>query len=152
MDSINPYNVKLIEDVVSEFVQGQIMFTAYNVSIEVRKRGGDQRHLILRETIHETVQRVAFPAGYDQSLITMPGAAERPFLFYPLGANMDDYTGVPVKAMIINVIGYTVHDDIDEDEDEQKLLGVGSATEPPPVPQPSNENAITKMWKRLFGK
>ena len=48
----------LVNEIVAEWVSGGKMFTAFEVSLEAKKRGVHERHRNLREFVHEVIFRL----------------------------------------------------------------------------------------------
>jgi hypothetical protein len=90
MDSGNQVN-DAIREVVTEWVAKEKMFTAFEISLEVKKKGIQKRHREMRETVHEIILEVAQPKNYARQL-TDVGAPELAWLYYPASANPATYT------------------------------------------------------------
>lgn len=80
-----------INEVVTEFVHSGKMFTAFEVSLEVKNRGGEERHRNMREYVHETIFRLGIERGdYSRTLLDV-GAPEQAWVYHTLGSNPYDY-------------------------------------------------------------
>jgi hypothetical protein len=92
-------NVALINDVVNEFVNDGKMFTAYNVTTEVRKRTKDR---IAHDEVKRDVHRM-FNDGemfsYNRSLAMLPGINPQPWVYHPLAADISLYNGQPTGTV-----------------------------------------------------
>jgi retron-type reverse transcriptase len=71
----------LIRQIVQEKVQAGAMFTAYDITLEVRSRGGNVRHGEARDLVHQLFERGEMGAGYNRTPIDV-GAPTRPFLYH----------------------------------------------------------------------
>lgn len=118
--------VPVVEQVVNEKVQAGEMFTAHDVTLEVRGRGHRAGHTEVRSAVHDYYNRGGMGVAYTRSTITVPGGT--PFLYHRLvddpatfanvrGLNMN----VPTSATItVPPPSAVVDDDEDEDEDEDE--------------------------------
>ncbi len=80
---------QVIESVTSDKVQAGEMFTAYDVSKEVQKRGHRERHNNMKVVVHDYYVRGAMGADYTRTLIPVAGAPTPPFVYH---RNTDDPT------------------------------------------------------------
>jgi len=90
-------NEEIIEQVVDEFLKAAKAFTAYDVTIEARKRGMQERHRNIKSFVHstiatilDTIQSDPNESDYDRELKDV-GAPEQAFLYFPDGYNTDRY-------------------------------------------------------------
>jgi hypothetical protein len=74
--------IQIIEEVVEEKVRAGEMFTAFDISLEVKKRGGTDRHRHMKRIVHDYHDRGLMGAGYTRTLITIPGAKAQAYLYY----------------------------------------------------------------------
>ena len=92
---------QLIDQIVQEKVQAGEMFTAYDVTLEARRRGGNVRHNDVRDLVHELFEQGRLGAGYNRSLIDV-GAPSRPFLYHRFSDDPRNYrspsTGAPAAV------------------------------------------------------
>jgi retron-type reverse transcriptase len=80
----------LIDQIVEEHVQAGTMFTAYDVTLEARKRGGNVRHNEARDRVHELFQRGLMGAAYQRTTIDV-GAPTKPFLYHHYTTDPNQY-------------------------------------------------------------
>jgi retron-type reverse transcriptase len=80
----------LIDQIVEEHVQAGTMFTAYDVTVEARKRGGNVRHNEARDRVHELFQRGLMGAAYKRTTIDV-GAPTKPFLYHHYSTDPSQY-------------------------------------------------------------
>lgn len=88
-------HVDLINEVVLEFVNDGMMFTAYEVSKEVQNRSLQRdmefvRHLHMRDNVHEALECFVDGIRYLKKLHDV-GADIPANLYYPVGSNPDQY-------------------------------------------------------------
>lgn len=84
-----------IEDVVTEFVNGDTMFTAWDVTVAVRKRSKDRvQHFEVKKEVHRMFDQGGMPS-YNRQLANLPGINPQPWLYYPPSADPNTYTGKP---------------------------------------------------------
>jgi hypothetical protein len=91
-----------INEVVTEFIRAGKMFTAFEVSLEVKKRGGEERHRNMREYVHETIFRLGIERGdYSRTLMDV-GAPEQAWVYHTIASNPYDY--VPLDRSGMDVV------------------------------------------------
>jgi hypothetical protein len=91
--------MELVNQVVAEFVREGKMFTAFEVSLEVKRRGGQERHRNLREFVHETIFRIGIERGdYSRTLMDV-GAPDQAWVYHTLIANPYDYIPLDRSGM-----------------------------------------------------
>ena len=97
--------IPVVEAVVNEKVQADEMFTAHDVTIEVRGRGHRAGHTEIRQAVHDYYQRGGMGVAYTRSTITVPGGT--PFLYHRLVDDPSTFanvrglnTTVPTSATI----------------------------------------------------
>src|SRR5882672_3198958 len=80
-----------INEVVQEWIRAGKMFTAFEVSLEAKKRGAEERHRNMREYEHETIFRLGIERGdYTRTLMDV-GAPEQAWVYHTLAGNPYDY-------------------------------------------------------------
>jgi len=72
----------VIESVVNDKVQDGEMFTAYDVTKEVRNRGHRERHDNIKQVVHDYYGRGAMGPDYTRTLIPIAGAPIPAFLYH----------------------------------------------------------------------
>jgi hypothetical protein len=85
----------LIQDVVTKFVNADQMFTAFDVTLEVKalasaRNEPSERHRDLRHDIHNAVQQYIDASVYEKTLRDV-GAPERAFVYHPTGSDAANY-------------------------------------------------------------
>jgi hypothetical protein len=90
--------VNLISEVVQEKVQNNELFTAFDISLEVKKRAtaaGEtpERHREMKSEIHQQISAFLNMNIYERTLKDV-GAPESAYVYFPVGGNADNY--VPV--------------------------------------------------------
>ncbi len=110
-----------IEDVVSENINADKMFTAWDVTVEVRKRSKDRvQHYEVKREVHKLFDNGGM-AGYNRVLANLPGINPQPFLYYPPSCDPTTYTGKPTApaaavALPAPTSSMTALDDDDDDD------------------------------------
>jgi hypothetical protein len=74
--------IQIIEEVIEEKVRAGEMFTALDISLEVKKRGGTDRHRHMKRIVHDYHDRGLMGAGYTRTLIRIPDAKSQAYLYY----------------------------------------------------------------------
>ena len=88
-----------INEVVAEWVSGGKMFTAFEVSLEVKKRGVEERHRNLREAVHETIFRLGIERGdYTRTLMDV-GAPDQAWVYHTVDQNPYEYVPLDRTGM-----------------------------------------------------
>lgn len=97
----------IIIEVVEEWTRDHKIFTAFDISVEARKRGMVSRHRHVKQEIHdilgprvygdhqrhliEQMQSMgASVHGYKRDAVEMPGADINPFLYYPADMSLEE--------------------------------------------------------------
>lgn len=114
---------QLIDQIVQEYVQAGTMFTAFDVTTETRKRGGNVRHNEVRDLVHEFYQQGRLGASYNRSVVDV-GAPTKPFVYHRFSDNPRNYTSPGGPA-----------------------ASGGSA----PPPKPQSQGFIQRMVTKIFG-
>jgi len=122
------YNQSIVDQVVQEKLGGSEMFTAFDITLEAKERGATERHRHMKRYIHDAIQREQGPYGYSRTLISLDGVKEQPWLYHPVGADVQTYPGLqddPQPASSQPAVATAVMDeDEDEDEDEDGVFKV----------------------------
>ena len=114
----------VVEQVVNDKVGAGEMFTAHDVTIDVRSRGHRAGHAEIRSAVHDYYGRGGMGVGYTRSTITVPGGT--PFLYH---RQVDDpatfshirglNVNVPTSAtIVVPPAGSTSNDSDDDDDDD----------------------------------
>lgn len=99
--------VDLITDVVNEFAKEDMMFTAHNVTTEVRKRTQDRVfHDEVKREVHKMFSSGELN-GYNRSLANLFGANPQPWVYHPLNADVALYDGKPMTDQVTNAPSQT---------------------------------------------
>lgn len=80
-----------IEDQVSEWTDGQTMFTAYDVTVALRNSGERVSHNDVKNVVHQLHQSGKMDAGYEKTMVQVPGTNAKAFLYHHLTADTDEY-------------------------------------------------------------
>lgn len=97
-----PGLIPVIESVVDSKVQNGEMFTAHDVTIEVRTRGHRAGHAEVRDSVHDYYQRGGMGVGYARTNITVPGGT--PYLYHRSVDDPATYTNVRGSAAGVPVV------------------------------------------------
>jgi bifunctional DNA-binding transcriptional regulator/antitoxin component of YhaV-PrlF toxin-antitoxin module len=83
---------QVIEEVIDEKVGDSEMFTAFNVSVEAKRRGVHERHRNLKNFIHQHVDVLINngDADYRQELVDIPNRPQA-FLYFPASADPEEF-------------------------------------------------------------
>jgi retron-type reverse transcriptase len=81
---------KLVQQIIQDKVRAREMFTAFDVSQEMVRRGSNARHRDLKDMIHLCFERGEMGKDYTRTAIDV-GAPTRPFLYHPRIRNPRDY-------------------------------------------------------------
>jgi hypothetical protein len=94
-------HVGLIEDVVNDFVNNGQMFTAHNVTAEVRRRTKDRvAHDDVKRDVHKMFNDGAM-FSYNRSLASLQNVNPQPWVYHPLTADVSLYDGKPSVAATV---------------------------------------------------
>lgn len=114
--------VPVVEQVVNDKVVAGEMFTAHDVTLDVRGRGHRAGHAEIRTAVHDYYGRGGMGVAYTRSTITVPGGT--PFLYHRLVDDPSSFahirglnTNVPTSATITVPPAGSTSDDGDDDDD-----------------------------------
>ncbi len=84
-----------LNEIITEWTNEGRVFTAFEVSLEAKKRNVEERHRNMRDRIHEIIHLVAGPgSSYSRTLMDV-GAPEQAWVYHPLRANPYEYEPLP---------------------------------------------------------
>jgi retron-type reverse transcriptase len=110
-----------IEVLALERVKAGEMFTAFDITLAVRKIGGNVRHNEVRDVVHELYERGRMGAAYTRSLIDV-GSPTKPYLYHRYSDDPSSYrTPAPPSPAA------------------------------PPPPAPPAPGVVGRFLKKLFG-
>jgi len=90
-DVLDSVEADVISDIIDDKVgQGQ-MFTAYDITKELRSSGTRTYHRNTKEIVHALFLKGNMQ-GYTRSLVSVPNAPIKPFLYHPMGSDISTYT------------------------------------------------------------
>ena len=128
----------IIRDVITEKVAKNEAFTAFDITMQAKRRGLSERHRDCKNTIHQIVWD-EYPS-YQRTLIDVPGASVQPWLYFPTGYDLTNYipmdrdelfepvaVNIPLQPPTATQADYDdgVSDEIEDwynDEDEDETL------------------------------
>ena len=70
-----------IDRIIKQWLLGGRMFTAFEVSLEIKSQGSRERHRNMRESIHEALNRLTSQFDYDRTLMDV-GAPTQAFVYH----------------------------------------------------------------------
>lgn len=133
--------VPVVEQVVNDKVVAGEMFTAHDVTLDVRGRGHRAGHAEIRTAVHDYYGRGGMGVAYTRSTITVPGGT--PFLYHRLVDDPSNFshirglnTNVPTSATItVPPAGNTSDSDADDSDADDGDADDGSGNS---IQLPSN--------------
>ncbi len=81
---------RLVDQIVAERVQAGALFTAYDITLEARRRGGNIQHNDVRDLVHESYEQGRMGVAYNCSTIEV-GAKVKPFLYHRFADSPNSY-------------------------------------------------------------
>ena len=88
--------VSEFENVVNDFVNNGTMFTAWDVTLAVRKTvKAKVQHYEVKREVHQMFDNGNM-VGYNRELANLPNVDPQPWIYYPPTADPKTYTGKPV--------------------------------------------------------
>jgi retron-type reverse transcriptase len=90
--------VQVVREIIQAKVQAGEMFTAFDVSREMARRGSSARHRDLKDIIHLAFQRGEMGPDYTRTAVDV-GAPARPFLYHRRGDNPNNYQPLDRSTM-----------------------------------------------------
>ena len=104
--------ISVVEDVVEEKVRAGELFTAHDITLEVRSRGHRASHGQVRDAVHDYYNRGGLGLAYVRTNITVPGG--NPYLYHRGADDPSVYQNVRGN----NSVSPSVQDDDDDDDDD----------------------------------
>lgn len=93
--------VPVVEQVCNDQVQNGGMFTAHDITLEVRNRGHRVGHNEVRDAVHDYYTRGGLGIAYTRTSITVP-AGGTPFLYHRTVDDASTYGNIRGQGMIPN--------------------------------------------------
>lgn len=88
-----------INEIVAEWIREGKMFTAFEVSLEVKRRGVHERHRNMREHTHEAIFHLGIQRGdYSRTLMDV-GAPEQAWVYHTIASNPYEYVPLDRTGM-----------------------------------------------------
>lgn len=122
-------SIKVIETVISEKTNANEMFTAHDITLEVRNRGHRVSHSNVRDIVHDNYQRGNMGVAYTRTPITVP-SGETPFLYHRSADDPSAYSNIrndntqqssaPNTTITIPSLNDNDNDDNEEEDDNNK--------------------------------
>lgn len=85
-----------IEDTVKEFVNSDTMFTAWDVTVALRKRSKNNiQHYEVKKEVHQMFDQGNM-TGYNRHLANLPNVNSQPWIYYSPSVDPTIYTGKPI--------------------------------------------------------
>lgn len=85
--------VPVIEAVVDEKVQANELFTAHDITLEVRSRSHRASHGEVKDAVHDYYGRGGLGVAYTRTIITVPGGGS-PFLYHRSADDPSTYQNI----------------------------------------------------------
>ncbi len=85
-DILNSAEAIAVKDVIADKVSQNQMFTAFDITKELRKKGQQVSHYNIKRIVH-TIYNNGDMQGYDRSLVNIAGVPLQPFLYHPMSAD-----------------------------------------------------------------
>jgi hypothetical protein len=82
-------NEQILRDVIEDKVNQGKAFTAFDITMQAKKKGMSDNHRFVKNTIHRIMADEN--PEYGKTLIDIPGASQA-FLYHPDGYDVDGYT------------------------------------------------------------
>ena len=138
--------IQLIDQLVQGHVQAGTMFTAYDVTVEARRRGARVRHDEARDRVHELFQQGAMGPAYARTAIDV-GAPTRPFLYHRFSDDPSGYQSPaagwsppmpaqPKPTGLVSKIFGAIFGQSPAQQPPAASPGKPRAAPPPPAPRP----------------
>lgn len=90
-----------IENVVSEFLAAEKMFTAWDVTMEVRKRSKDRvQHFEVKKEVHKIFDQGNM-SGYSRTLANLQNVNPQPWIYHLSTDDPSIYDGKPTAPTVV---------------------------------------------------
>jgi len=91
----------VIESVVNDKTQAGALFTAHDITLEIRKRGHKAPHNDVRDAVHDYYDRGGMGVAYTRSTIIVP-LGGTPFLYHRLVDDPSGYSDIRGQGQVPN--------------------------------------------------
>ena len=113
----------LVESVVDSKIQANELFTAHDITLELRNRGERVSHADVRNAVHDYYVRGGMGIGYRRTSISVPGenhiSFKNTFLYHSRADNFTSYTGIRGVNQQVMPTVVPVANDSDDSTDGQ---------------------------------
>lgn len=89
----SPQNQQIVEQITLEFVHQGLMFTAKDVTDEAKRRGADERHLHMKNVVHETMKNLG-NSDFERTLVPILNVRDEAFLYHKKGTDVRTYASI----------------------------------------------------------
>lgn len=110
----------IVETVINDKINNQEMFTAHDVTLEVRNRGHRAKHDEVRDLVHNFYVNGGFNSSYTRTNISVPNG--NPFLYHNMNDDPSSYQKVRGTMTQNNNQTITIPSNIDSCTDQDVNL------------------------------
>jgi hypothetical protein len=157
----------VVEQVCDDQVHNGGMFTAHDITLEVRNRGHRVGHHEVRDAVHDYYSRGGLGVAYTRTTISVPSGGT-PFLYHRTADDPATYGNIRGVGMVPNPsvntisvpppssVSSTASDDEDEDDEDDvppSALGLGSVAGVAVATRPAKQHKSKSANKnKLVGR
>lgn len=137
--------VPAVESVVDARVQNGDMFTAHDITLDVRKKGHRIGHVEVRDAVHDYYNRGGMGVAYTRTNISVPGGT--PLLYHRTADDPATYANIRGGGSVVNIppSSSTSSDDDDDDDDNSAISIPAGLLSPNGV----QKKSVTNIGKRI---
>jgi hypothetical protein len=88
-----------VQDLCAESIARGAMFTAFDFSLEAKRRGFTERHRHMKHAVHDYFDSGAMGPEYTRTLIAIPGADAPAWLYHRWEDDIQDYQPVDRSSL-----------------------------------------------------
>lgn len=88
----------VIDQVIKDKIQNNELFTAHDITLEVRNRGHRVKHDEVKNIVHDFYNRGLMGVAYGKTNISVPNG--NPILYYPLNSDPNSYSNIRNQSQV----------------------------------------------------
>jgi hypothetical protein len=104
------------------------MFTAWDVTMEVRKRSKDRvQHFEVKKEVHKVFDQGCM-SGYNRTLATLQNVTPQPWVYHPITVDPSGYDGKPTAPAVVVALPVSSISSVDDNDNSiSDIAADGSA-------------------------
>lgn len=115
--------IPVVESVVDEKVLAGELFTAHDITLEIRQRGHRAGHGEIRDAVHDYYARGGLGVAYSRTIISISGNGN-PFLYHRGADDPSTYQNIRGNNIAVPNFSSIQNDDDDDDDDDVQAVAI----------------------------